>query len=91
MLLDEQTKLHCAELLVVIDSIEKQLVTNGHSVSGYEGLRRAKNILKNNDPSGIKNIGRHISSDFRMIFDNRAYDPEIEKLMDDAYSIVERI
>lgn len=79
------------EMIDAIEKIREILSSSGEDSSEYRGLEKIINIAKNRDPSGVKNIFHYLNGDSRIIYDNRVYNDEIEKLIEKAYSIADRL
>lgn len=81
----------CGELVAVMDKISDLLKTSGEDPLEYRGLKKVRNIAESRDPGGMKNIVRHLNGDFRVIYDNRSSNDELEKQMERAYSIADQL
>lgn len=91
MSLDDEKEKICNELIVIIDKINSLLKSAGENPADYKGLVKVKNIAQNFDPGGIKNIASYLNNDFRVIYDNRVSNKDIEKYMDRAYFLAKKL
>ena len=80
-----------SNLLTLVSSIIEYLSTLGVNIQrNYVNLIKVNNILINKNKKYYKKIENHLFIDFRMIYDNRMNDKKLIKLMEEAYSIVEK-
>ncbi|WP_157721453.1 hypothetical protein [Vibrio gazogenes] len=81
----------CSELFEIMNEISELLKDYGENPIEYRGLGKVKNIAKNRDPEGLKNISGYLDGDFRMIYDNRVSSEKLEKKMQQAYLISDKL
>lgn len=77
------TSTEVMDLLILVDRLITELERAGEDVSDYKEINRSKNILINNDIRAMKNVRRHIFSDFRTIEDKMIFDNLLNEVMDD--------
>lgn len=91
MTLSMNEKKLCDQLADVMDCIENIIASIGETPSSYKGFEKIKNIAKNKDKNGFKNITFYLNSEGRMLYDNRVYNDNLDTEMEKAYLIVEQL
>ena len=79
----------CSRLEPILEALFAELSRVGYEVSNNRYLTKVKNIVRTRDPVGIKNMDHYLSNEYRMIYDNQDYSPEIERLADEIYTLLE--
>jgi hypothetical protein len=79
------------ELSEVIGKIKLLMINTGENPNTYKELKHIQNIVDHRDVAGIKNTKKYLDDLFRIIYDNRIATSSIEKLMNDAYVIIDKI
>lgn len=79
------------ELSSVMDAISELLKASGENPLEYRGLKKVKNIARNCDLGGVKNITGYLNGDFRVVHDNRIYNDELERQMERAYLVADKL
>lgn len=77
------TLIEVKDLLILVNRLITELERAGEDVSDYKKINRSKNILINNDMRAMKNVRRHIFSNFRTIEDKIICDNLLNEVMDD--------
>ncbi|TBR38544.1 hypothetical protein CBF23_011660 [Marinomonas agarivorans] len=81
----------CDQLADVMDCIESVIASIGETPSNYKGFGTIKNIAKNKDKNGFKNITFYLNNEGRMLYDNGVYSDDLDTEMEKAYLIVEQL
>jgi len=91
MALSPEKERLCDDLLMALEAISSLLTADGKNPAEYKGLEKVKNIVRNHDAGGMRNITHYLDGDFRAIYDNRLASADIEKQIDVAYSVAEKL
>ncbi|WP_428024556.1 hypothetical protein [Arcobacter sp.] len=84
----EKEKELITTLLGKIELIEEILTSKGINVSdSYKYIIKVKNILKNKDEKGMKNVKQHLFMDFRQMFESSTSFEELNILVEESFRI----
>jgi len=86
----EKEKELISTLLEKVELVEEILSSKGINVSdNYRYIVKVKNILKNKDEKGMKNVSHHLFMDFRQIIDFQIDVGILSDMMDEVFLFTE--
>ena len=91
MSLSTDEKNLCEQLTYIMECIDNLMTSLGESPSNYKCFGKVKNLAKNKDKNGFKNITFYLNSDGRMLYDNGIYNDDLLKEIEQAYLIAEKL
>lgn len=75
-------------LIFLLENTIGYLKDDGSARGSYAALEKAINILKNKDFNGMRKVGSHIMSDFRMMVDRGQYGDNIDEITNEVIHIL---